>query len=154
MKRAKIYILLLNCNHKEETLRCLGSLRCVSFPRFWPLIIDNNSTDGSIDAIRTVYSEIPILALDKNLGEAEAMNQGIKWALLKGAEWICLLTSDTVVAPDFLDGFMTAKKSVPNASILGAKIYREWGSLQIDHLGGFWDPKKGDFISFVKDALD
>lgn len=149
-----VYLVLLNWNGKEDTLECLASLQKVGYPRFWTLLVDNGSTDGSVETIRASYPNIPIFESRANLGFAEGNNIGIRWALQKGADWILLLNNDTIVAPDFLERFLEAAQKKPQAKILGAKIYRYDEPKCIDHLGGFWDPVTAEFASPVKGQRD
>ena len=56
--------------------------------------------------------------------------------------------------PDFLDRFLEAAAKNREAKILGAKIYRYHQPATIDHLGGFWDEKKGEFHSLSSGMID
>ncbi len=143
----KISIIILNWNGKKDTLECLASLRCVRYPNFQTILVDNGSTDGSAEALRVAHPDLPILETGANLGFAGGNNYGIEWALRHHAEWILLLNNDTIVAPDFLDQFLKAAKEQPKAKILGAKILRYHQPDVIDHLGGFWNPQTGEFVS-------
>jgi GT2 family glycosyltransferase len=153
VKHPKIIVILLNWNGKKDTLECLGSLQKVSSPRFTTIVIDNGSTDDSVNTIRAQFPQVPIFETKANLGFAGGNNIGIEWALRKKAEWILLLNNDTVVAPDFLDQFMKAAQEKPEAKILGAKIYR-YNSQTIDHLGGAWNPYLAEFISRSSGTVD
>ena len=152
----RICIILLNWNGKKDTLECLGSLEKVDYKRHQTIIIDNGSTDDSVDAIRKAYPNIPLFETKKNLGFAAGNNVGIEWALTKHFEWILLLNNDTIVKPNFLTAFLTSAKE-KRAKILGAKIYRYHDPLRIDHIGGFWDPKsaqfKDPFIGQIDDGI-
>jgi len=143
----KISIILLNWNGKKDTLECLASLQKVRYPNFQAIVVDNGSTDVSIPAFRAAYPDLPILENGANLGFAGGNNPGIEWALRHHAEWILLLNNDTTVAPDFLSAFLAAAKEQPKAKIFGAKILRYNQPDIIDHLGGFWNPQVGEFIS-------
>ena len=155
MRFPKILVLILNWNGKKDTLECLASLASANqTPRFSILIIDNGSTDDSVSSIRTAFPDVPILETKANLGFAGGNNAGIEWALTKSFEWILLLNNDTIIAPDLIQSFLDAAKAKPDAKILGAKIYRYSDPKRLDHLGGFWNPKKAEFETFVSDQLD
>lgn len=143
----KISIILLNWNGKKDTLECLASLQKVRYPNFQAIVVDNGSTDGSVAVLRAAHPHLPILENGSNLGFAGGNNPGIEWALRHHAEWVLLLNNDTVVAPDFLDAFLKAAKEQPKGKIFGAKILRYSQPEIIDHLGGFWNPQVGEFIS-------
>lgn len=147
MPYPKIAIVLLNWNGKRDTLECLASLQKVAYPNVQTIVVDNGSTDDSVAVFRKAYPGVPILENGENLGFAGGNNPGIEWALRHHAEWVLLLNNDTVVAPDFLDRFLEAAKEQPRAKILGAKILRYDRPEIIDHLGGFWNPEVGEFVS-------
>jgi GT2 family glycosyltransferase len=147
VKGPKIIIILLNWNGKKDTLECLNSLAKVNYPNRQAIVVDNGSTDGSIEEIRSVYPMTPILENGENLGFAGGNNPGIEWALRHKAEWILLLNNDTTVAPDFLDAFLQAAHEKSKAKVLGAKILRYHEPNVVDHLGGMWNETKGEFDS-------
>jgi len=118
-----IWILLVNWNGKDDTLACLASLRKVSYQPRHILVIDNASTDGSVEAIRAQFPEVEILANARNERFAAANNQGLQRALQAGAELVLLLNNDTEVAPDFLDHLVQAIKSRDDAGLAAPKIY-------------------------------
>ena len=48
----KVSIIVLNWNGKEDTLKCLESVLQINYPNFELIIVDNGSSDGSVNAIR------------------------------------------------------------------------------------------------------
>ena len=150
----KILIVLLNWNGKKDTLECLTSLQKVDYPHFTTVVVDNGSKDDSVSCIRAAFPNIPIFETKENLGFAGGNNVAIAWGLKKDFDWILLLNNDTIVDPQFLHEFMNASKQQPKAKILGAKIYRYGDPKRIDHLGGIWNPKIGEFESLCYGKLD
>jgi len=123
MKRRfpKVFIIILTYNNKSEYFACLESLKKLDYPNFEVLIIDNASKDGTASLIKKDFPFFKLIENKRNLGFAKGNNLGIKYALKRGAEWICLLNSDTVVKSDFLQKmFQVALKE--NADLLGPKI--------------------------------
>ncbi len=155
MRFPKVVILILNWNGKKDTLACLESLQAAKkMPKFATMVIDNGSTDDSIAAIRASFPQVPILETKENLGFAGGNNAGIRWALDKSFDWILLLNNDTVVAPDFIEGFLSAAKARPEGKIFGAKIYRYEEKERIDHLGGVWNSITAEFESNAFGQID
>lgn len=150
----KIFIVLLNWNGKKDTLECLASLQNIKSPHFYTVIVDNGSTDGSVDTLREAYPQIPIIETGANLGFAGGNNIAIEWALSKQADWIFLLNNDTTVDPEILEQFLNAAHCPCAPKILGAKIYRYSDPQRIDHLGGKWNPKIAEFESSSSSHLD
>ena len=123
-------------------MQCLSSLtKLHEQPPFSLLVIDNGSTDGSVAAIRSQFSDLAILQTGENLGYAGGNNAGLRWALEKPYEWILLLNNDTTVAPDLLEQLERAIQKNPSAKILGT-------------IGRLWDPSVGEYMATDHQKVD
>jgi GT2 family glycosyltransferase len=118
-----VAIVLLNWNGKTVTLDCLASLRAIRYERMRIVLVDNGSTDGSVEAIRRDYPEVELLEMGTNLGFARGANVGMRYALDHGAEMLLLLNNDTVVDPDFLRYMVEALTTHPAIGLVAPKIY-------------------------------
>jgi GT2 family glycosyltransferase len=123
MKHPLIYIIVLNYNRREDTLDCISSLFRMDYPNFKVLMVDNASSDGTADAVRTQYPQAEVLQNEKNLMYAGGNNAGIELALEHGADWVLLLNNDTVVDERLLSEMVDAARSHPEAGVLGPMIY-------------------------------
>lgn len=97
-----VYIIILNFNSYEETLRCLESVKNIQYDNFQVVIVDNNSEDNSAEMLKGNDSNYTFLKNESNLGYANGNNVGIKFALDNGAEYICILNNDVEVESKFL----------------------------------------------------
>lgn len=122
MDPRKVAIIILNWNGKEDTIECLESLRRVKLPEYRILLIDNASTDGSVELFRQRYPDVELVVNERNLGFAGGNNVGIKKAVEEGSEYVLLLNNDTVVYPDFLSGLIDLAESRENIGFVGPKI--------------------------------
>jgi GT2 family glycosyltransferase len=77
-------------------------LKKCTYEQLSVVIVDNGSSNDSVERIRAVHPEIPIRKSGKNLGFAGGNNIGIRYALEQGADYIWLLNNDTEPAPDAL----------------------------------------------------
>lgn len=102
---SKISIIILNWNGCEVTIDCLNSLRKITYPNFNIVMVDNGSTDNSVEKIVSNFrDEVDILKLDQNYGFTGGNNQGIRYAIDKyNPDYLLLLNNDTTVQKDFLD---------------------------------------------------
>lgn len=123
MDRPKVAIIILNWNRKDDTLACLRSLDRVAYEEREILVVDNHSTDGSVDAFRENYPGIEIIENDKNLGYAAGNNVGIRRAMENAADVILLLNNDTEVEPGFLGAMVDVLESDAHIGAVGPKIY-------------------------------
>ncbi|TAK50681.1 MAG: glycosyltransferase family 2 protein [Bacteroidetes bacterium] len=118
-----VYCVILNLNGRALLLETLDSVLKMTYPRFEVLVVDNGSTDGSQDAVRTSYPNLVLIENGTNLGFGEGNNVGIRYAVEHGAEWVILLNNDIAVEPAMLTEMMNVAISNPNIGILSPKIY-------------------------------
>ena len=90
-----ISIVIVNWNTKELLLDCLASLYAtVKELRFEVFLVDNASSDGSVEAVRAQYPQVNVIQNEKNLGFAVANNKALR--VMQG-KYALLLNSDTVL---------------------------------------------------------
>lgn len=120
-----VTIVLVNWNGRQDTLDCLRSLSSIDYPRdrVAVVLVDNGSSDGSVDAVRAGFPGVRIVANETNERFARANNQGIAIARNDGADFVLLLNNDTEVANDFLSRLVEAAASDDRIGMVGAKIY-------------------------------
>ena len=94
MKYSDIYIVIPVHNRQDYTKACLHSLRRQSVLGFNTVVVDDGSTDGTIDVVRQQFPEVIYISGDGTLWWAGAMNRGVTWALEKGARYIVSLNND------------------------------------------------------------
>ncbi len=131
-----VYIVVLSWNGKEDTLECLKSLKEVTYPNHRVLVVDNASTDGTPDALRSAFPSVELIVNKTNLRYAGGNNAGIRHALGKGAEYILLLNNDTTVKPDFLTNLVSAAEGVSGTGMAAPKIYYSGDPNRIWYAGG------------------
>lgn len=98
-----ISIIIPNYNGKHHLKTCFDSLRNQSFRDFEIILVDNASSDDSINFTNENYSEVRIIKLNYNTGFAKAVNEGIKRS---NSEFILLLNNDTECDREFLTEMM------------------------------------------------
>lgn len=123
MMYSKVAIIILNWNGKEDTIECLESLKHITYPNYEILLVDNGSTDGSVECFRERYPGMEIIENGENLGFAEGNNVGIRRAMDEGADYVLLLNNDTVVDPEFLGELVKVAEGDERIGIVGPKIY-------------------------------
>jgi len=126
-KYPTVYVILLNWNNSEETLECLDSLAHVPYASMQVVVVDNGSEARSREALEQGLKRIkmPVVFLpnEKNLGFSGGNNVGIRYALLRKADFVMLLNNDTRVDPDFLQFLVDAAKAHPDGGFFSPRIY-------------------------------
>ena len=99
-EQAKTSVVILNYNSSEYLETFLPSVSFSSKDEFETIVIDNASTDNSVDLLEEWFPEVKIVSLNKNYGFAEGYNRGL--AEVK-SEYIAFLNSDVEVEKGWLD---------------------------------------------------
>ena len=97
-----IAIITLNWNRASDTLAFLDSARQQTLQDVQLLVVDNGSTDHSVEQLGAFSPPVDLLINPTNLGFAKGMNYGIRRALEQGAEYMFIANNDTILAPDML----------------------------------------------------
>jgi GT2 family glycosyltransferase len=116
---------VLNWNGWRDTLACIESLQRSEYPNLSILVVDNGSTDNSVEIIRKSFEGIEVLETHANLGFAGGNNVGILLALSRKAEFIWLLNNDTVVEPGTLQALVLCAEADPGIGAVGS-VLRYW----------------------------
>lgn len=149
VKPESIGIIIVNWNGEKDTIACLTSLSKVSYPHIQIFLVDNGSREESLASIHSYIMtsplQITLIQNKENLGFAEGNNVGIRAALASPVDFIFLLNNDTVVDPHLFEPFLFLYQRFPNAGILGSYLLLLEDRETLDHLGGNWDPKRGEF---------
>lgn len=115
-----VYIIILNYNGRAWLEPCLESVRGTKYGNYTVLLVDNDSTDDSLDLVRRGFPEVVIIANESNLGFSEGNNRGMRRAIAEGAEYVVLLNPDTIVEPDWLSRLIEIGEGDASIGILGA----------------------------------
>src|ERR1700749_3243907 len=94
-----VSVTIVTYNSGRFIKRCLESVLEQNYPHLEVVIVDNASTDGTIDILEQFADKCRIYYNTSNLGFAEAQNQAI--ALSKG-EWVLTLNPDVLLLPTFI----------------------------------------------------
>jgi GT2 family glycosyltransferase len=118
---ATISVVIVNFNGKHLLGALLESLSRQTKPADEVILVDNASTDGTVDYVSQHFPWVRLIQLQENVGFAEGNNVGLAQA---GGDYIALLNSDTVVADDYLATMCNALDVDANAGAVVPKILR------------------------------
>jgi len=139
-----ISIIILNFNGIDILRNCLQSVLESDYPRFEVIVLDNGSTDGSVEMVRMEFPLVHIIESRKNLGFIMGNNLAISQS---HGDIIVLLNNDTKVDRHWLRWIAKAAND-PNVGIVGCKVYY-MGTNVIQDAGSFLNPWG---LSFTPDA--
>jgi GT2 family glycosyltransferase len=106
----RLSIVIVNWNLRDELAACLDSLRLQTHGDLEIVVVDNGSSDGSVELLDKQYPECKMLKETQNLGFAEGCNRGI---LACSGEWVAMLNNDVVVDPRWAAALIEAAERAP-----------------------------------------
>jgi biofilm PGA synthesis N-glycosyltransferase PgaC len=119
-----VAVLIVTYNGRDDLRECLASVKRQRYTNYKIVVVDNDSVDGSADAVRAEYPEAEVLRLPTNEGLAAGFNAGIARALELGCRYVLNLNDDVVIANDFLEHAVGVAASEPRAaSVTGPVFY-------------------------------
>lgn len=135
----KVFVVLVNYNGNKFLEECIISLRHQTYKNCSIILVDNCSTDCSLDILKN-YKEVFLIKSKNNIGFAGGCNIGIRAALRLKADYILLLNTDTVAEPDLIEKLL---KYADKNTVTTAKIYSDKYKKKIWYAAGYMDFDKG-----------
>ena len=129
MPELALDIVIVSYRSREMLHDCLSSLRSHSparEARVW--VVDNASRDGTVEMVRSEFSEVELIASDENLGFSKANNVAIRRG---SAPYVLALNPDTIMVENVLDHMLALMESNPRLGISGCRLEQEDGTF--DH---------------------
>jgi GT2 family glycosyltransferase len=141
--------------------RCLASLAAQTRRPDRVVLVDNASTDGTLDAARLAAAEsrlsIEVIAQERNVGFARANNVGV--AALHDCDWVALLNPDAFPEPGWLAALLAAVERHPEAASFASRLMRHGvpgvldGAGDVYHVSGLvWRHGSGRPLADIPEA--
>jgi len=137
-------ICILTRGSREKVLACLASLfEQTQTSDMDVVVVDNDSRDGTVEEIRAQFPTVRLIANNKNLGYAKAVNQGLK---ILDARYLILLNPDAIVLNQALDRLVTFMDENPKVGICAPKVLNQDGTVQYQSRRG--EPRPWNVLSY------
>ena len=121
-------VIIVNWNTSDLLAKCLrcveSTVQRVSYETW---VVDNASTDGSVDMLRRDFPDVKLIANSQNVGFARANNQAMAVA---AGRYVLLLNSDAFVKDNTIDEMVRFMDEHPDAGLAGCKLLYDDGRLQ------------------------
>ena len=115
----ELSVIIVNWNGKHFLEACLRALQRQTFRDFEAILVDNGSSDGSIEFVRTNFPETRVLSLDENRGFTGGNIAGYS---LASGKIVVLLNNDTEAHPRWLEEIHNAATQFPQAGSFASKM--------------------------------
>ncbi|MBW8015852.1 MAG: glycosyltransferase family 2 protein [Planctomycetes bacterium] len=115
-----VSVIIVNWNTRQLLFDCLKSLKDTTNNIIYEVIIvDNNSSDDSVEMVAEHFPDANLIVNDKNLGFAAANNQGIE---ISQGRYVLLLNSDTVLYEGAIEKNVVYADENPDAAVFGCRV--------------------------------
>jgi len=128
----RVTVAIPNWNGEGFLPTCLTSLRGQSFGDFETVVVDNGSTDRSMEILAEGFPEVRVVPLGENRGVAAAFNAGVGSS---GAELVVLLNNDTEADPGWLEALVRAADEHPEGGFFASKLLDFYDRRVLDGAG-------------------
>lgn len=127
-------MIIVNYNGGEWLVRCVAALTAQSEAAFEAFIVDNGSSDGSLEALQKLDARFEIIRAGENLGFAAANNMAAKKAR---ADYLVMLNPDAFARVDWLENLL-AEVTAPDITMVGSLQYMALEPDMLDGAGDFY----------------
>lgn len=119
----KVSVIVVNFNGKPYVESCLRSILKQDFAHFEVILVDNKSSDSSLEFVRRMFPDLFVVANEKNLGYSGGINSGISHAR---GEYLAPINVDTEVNQDWLAAMVNFMDANPEVGAVTPKslLYR------------------------------
>lgn len=131
----KVTIIIPNYNGKHFMEPCLESLERQTMKEFKILVVDNCSTDGSVEYMKETHPDIELISQDKNYGFSHAVNIGIRHS---HTPYVILLNNDTAVDKHYVEEMVKVIERNKKIFSVSSKMIQMYHPELIDSAGDLY----------------
>lgn len=118
---AMVSAAIINWNGGDLVVDCLRTVLNQDHPPTEVIVVDNASTDGSLQRLQAMHPAVIVAANESNVGFAKAANQAVARA---SGEWLLLLNLDIELQPDYIRRLLQAAAAEERIGSLTGKLLR------------------------------
>src|SRR5277367_6498511 len=115
----RVSVTIVTYNSGRFIKRCLESVLAQRYSNKEIIVVDNASTDGTVDILEQFDGQCQIVYNDENIGFAAAQNQAIQ---MSGGEWVLTLNPDVLLLPNFIQSLVDAGQFDPRVGTVCGKL--------------------------------
>ena len=155
MAEPSVAIILVNWNTFDFSKSCIEQLHELSYHNFKIILVDNGSSDGSGEKLKSLFPEVTYIKNENNQGFTGGNNIGIEHALKENFDLIFLLNNDTYFGKDFLSPLVRFLEKNQSVGAVQPLIFENEKRDKVWHAGGKFSRFKGSSKSIkVKNSLN
>ena len=123
-RAARIVCVVVTFNRRPLLMESLAAIRAQTRRPDAIIVVDNASSDGTSDALRSEFADVEAVVLTRNTGGAGGFAVGMAMALADGADLVWLLDDDAVAEPGALEALLRARDAVagPAPALMASRV--------------------------------
>jgi GT2 family glycosyltransferase len=129
----KVTVIIVNWNGERFIEQCLDRLMAQTVVPHEVILLDNASSDGSVEIARR-FPSVRLMLSEENTGFARGNNLAIQ-AASEESEWIALLNPDAFAEPRWLEMLLVAARDYPSYDFFGSKLLNALDTARLDGAG-------------------
>jgi GT2 family glycosyltransferase len=117
--KAKVFVVIPNKNGVAHLSYSLPALEKSTYPNYQAVLIDDHSTDESVNFVKDNYPHVKVIINKRQKGFAGAVNTGIAYALEQEGDYIAIFNNDIKVRPDWVELVIDIINRCPDIGLIG-----------------------------------
>jgi len=117
-----VSVVIPTWNLKKDLGECIDSIKSSTYNCYEIIVVDNNSTDGTIELLNESYKDVILIRNSENLGFAAAVNKGIEKAIDLDSKFVFVLNNDAIIYPSTLTRLVEISRSISRLGIIVPKV--------------------------------
>lgn len=149
-----VYVVIVNYNGKSHLEYSLDSILNTEYDNYEVVVVDNNSSDGSVDYIDSNHPGVTLIELDENKGVPAGNNVGVRYAIDHDADFVLIANNDIRVHPEWMSGAVEVAQLKNDIGFVGFDVHgavrkvpleeyqesvEDWSDLEYEFEDGFVD---------------
>ncbi len=140
MSVQRVLIIIVTFNKRDYVVNLLESLRTIDYRNYDIVVVDNASSDGTVELLTRNYPDIKIIAKDINDGGSGGFNAGLNYAFAQsGYKYYWLLDNDVVVSKDALSALVRVLEEHGDIAVAGSQMCQLDNPAVTNEIGAYVD---------------
>ncbi len=147
MNEPAVIIIIVTYNKKEYVTDLLNSLKDIDYKNYDITVVDNASTDGTVDSIKKDFPYVNVIANPENTGGSGGFNTGLSYAFnIEKYKYYWLLDNDVRVSKNALSELVNTLDNNSDIAIAGSQMCQLDNPEVTNEIGAYVDLHYGGLI--------